>query len=166
MEEKFYLLENMKHIESMLSGKQKKFWSLKLAKAKHIHVSSIYDVFDKETVEYIKEVVRPKPKQCFANAQKFAMYFPAFNKYVEGEWGMRGCFGIEHAFNCINGVYVDITAELVLGYDVTKEDYLSIIEISDEKVLEYCRKFEAYMSLVPYELGKECGLGEEEVKHF
>ena len=39
MEEKFYLLENMKHIEGMLSGKQKKFWSLKLAKAKHIHVS-------------------------------------------------------------------------------------------------------------------------------
>lgn len=28
-------------------------------------------------------------------------------------------------------------------------------EISDEKVLEYCRKFEAYMSLVPYELGEE-----------
>lgn len=73
--------------------------------------------------------------------------------------------GIEHAFNCINGVYVDITDELVLGYDVTKEDYLSIIEISDEKVLEYCRKFEAYMSLVPYEIGKECGLGEE-VEHF
>ena len=101
------------------------------------------------------EVVRPKPKQCFANAQKFAMHFPAFNKYVEGEWGIGGCIGIEHAFNCINGVYVDITAELVLGYDVTKEDYLSIIEISDEKVLEYCRKFEAYMALVPYELGEE-----------
>ena len=78
MEEKFYLLENMKRIESIVSGKQKKFWSLKLSKAKHIHVSSIYDVFDKETVEYIKEVVRPKPKQCFANAQRFAMYFPAF----------------------------------------------------------------------------------------
>lgn len=165
MEEKFYLLENMKRIESIVSGKQKKFWSLKLSKAKHIHVSSIYDVFDKETVEYIKEVVRPKTKQCFANAQRFVMNFPAFNKYVEGEWGMGGCIGIEHAFNCINGVYVDITAELVLGYDVTKEDYLSIIEISDEKVLEYCRKFEAYMSLVPYELGKECGLGEE-VEHF
>lgn len=159
MEEKFYLLENMKRIESIVSGKQKKFWSLKLSKAKHIHVSSIYDVFDKETVEYIKEVVRPKPKRCFANAQRFAINFPAFNKYVEGEWGMGGCIGIEHAFNCINGVYVDITAELVLGYDVTKEDYLSIIEISDEKVLEYCRKFEAYMSLVPYELG-------EEVEHF
>lgn len=107
----------------------------------------------------IGAMFRKRSKVCYA--------FPsAFNKYVEGEWGMGGRIGIEHAFNCINGVYVDITAELVLGYDVTKEDYLRIIEISDEKVLEYCRKFEAYMSLVPYELGKECGLGEEEVKHF
>ena len=62
--------------------------------------------------------------------------------------------GIEHAFNKIKDKYVDITAELVLGKDVTKEDYISIIEIKDEKVLKYCQKYQEYMALVPYELMK------------
>lgn len=62
-------------------------------------MSSIYDVFDEETVEYIKRVVNPKPKQCFANAQKFVINFPSFNQYVEGEWGLKEVgIGIEHGF--------------------------------------------------------------------
>ena len=134
MEENFYLIENIRKIKDMLcEGKQKDFWNSKLIRAKKIKMSSIYDVFDKETVEYIKDTVNPQPKQCFKNAQKFVMNFPLFNEYVEGEWGFSELgIGIEHAFNKIKDKYVDITAELVLGKDVTKEDYISIIEIKDE----------------------------------
>lgn len=55
-------------------------------------------------------------------------------------------------FNKIKDKYVDITAELVLGKDVTKEDYISIIEINSKKVLNYCIEYQEYMSLVPFEL--------------
>ena len=72
MEEKFYLLENMKRIESIVSGKQKKFWSLKLSKAKHIHVSSIYDVFDKEKG---KEIARMKLLSKYYQAESDAIYY-------------------------------------------------------------------------------------------
>ena len=156
MEENFYLIENIRKIKDMLcEGKQKDFWNSKLIRAKKIKMSSIYDVFDKETVEYIKDTVNPQPKQCFKNAQKFVMNFPLFNEYVEGEWGFSELgIGIEHAFNKIKDKYVDITAELVLGKDVTKEDYISVIEIKDEKVLNYCQKYQEYMALVPYELMK------------
>lgn len=44
---------------------------------------------------------------------------------------------IEHAFNKVDGKYVDITYELALGLDVTQEEYASILEVSAQEIWRY-----------------------------
>ena len=46
---------------------------------------------------------------------------------------MRG-LPIEHAFNCVDGKYVDITMELALGKDMNEDSYISIGEFSTDEV--------------------------------
>ena len=44
---------------------------------------------------------------------------------------------LEHAFNKVDGKYVDITYELALGLDVTKGEYASILEVSTQEIWRY-----------------------------
>ena len=47
---------------------------------------------------------------------------------------MKG-FPIEHAFNCVDGKYVDITIELALGREI-EDTYVTIGEYNDNEVRE------------------------------
>lgn len=86
------------------------------------------DVFSKEEIELIKMAVRPEKRMCFKNAHILTCLFPDRVKYVEGEVTICGVgIGIEHAWNLVDGEhYVDLTFELALCEDVTKEGYVML----------------------------------------
>ena len=108
--------------------KQSDFFAQKLKDGKIVTCVRLEDVFSKEEIELIKMAVRPEKRMCFKNAHILTSIFPERVKYVEGEVTiLNGGLGIEHAWNLVDGEhYVDLTFELALGEDVTKEGYVML----------------------------------------
>ena len=123
-----YLLEELKATNSLLCGRQKMIHNRLLKHAKAVEVLPMSEVLLPSVIEYIKDYIQPKRHECYKTAQLISQTCPQIT-YVEGKMGVGG-IGIDHAFNCFNGKYFDATAELALGRDVTKESYLSILEIN------------------------------------
>ena len=108
--------------------KQSDFFAQKLKDGKIVTCVRLEDVFSEEEIELIKMAVRPEKRMCFKNAHILTSLFPDRVKYVEGEVTIcGGGIGIEHAWNLVDGEhYVDLTFELALGEDVTKEGYVML----------------------------------------
>lgn len=108
--------------------KQSDFFAQKLKDGKIVTCVQLKDVFSEGEIEVIKLAVRPEKRMCFKNAHMFTYLFPDRVKYVEGEVTIcGGGIGIEHAWNLVDGEhYVDLTFELALGEDVTKEGYVML----------------------------------------
>ena len=108
--------------------KQSDFFAQKLKDGKIVTCVRLDDVFSKEEIELIKMAVRPEKRMCFKNAHILTSLFPDRVKDVEGEVTIcGGGIGIEHAWNLVDGEhYVDLTFELALGEDVTKEGYVML----------------------------------------
>jgi len=108
--------------------KQSDFFAQKLKDGKIVTCVRLEDVFSEEEIDVIKQVVRPEKRMCFKNAHMLTSLFPDRVKYVEGEVTIcGGGLGIEHAWNLVDGEhYVDLTFELALGEDVTKEGYVML----------------------------------------
>ena len=108
--------------------KQSDFFAQKLKDGKIVTCVRLEDVFSEEEIELIKMAVRPEKRMCFKNAHILTSLFPDRVKYVEGEVTIcGGGIGIEHAWNLVDGEhYVDLTVELALGEDVTKEGYVML----------------------------------------
>ena len=108
--------------------KQSDFFAQKLKDGKIVTCVRLEDVFSEEEIEVIKQAVRPEKRMCFKNAHILTSLFPDRVKYVEGEVTIcGGGIGIEHAWNLVDGEhYVDLTFELALGEDVTKEGYVML----------------------------------------
>ena len=108
--------------------KQSDFFAQKLKDGKIVKCVPLCEVFDEREIDAIKRVVRPEKRMCFKNAHMLTYLFPDRVKYVEGEVTIcGGGIGIEHAWNLVDGEhYVDLTFELALGEDVTKEGYVAL----------------------------------------
>lgn len=108
--------------------KQSDFFAKKLKDGKIVTCVPLCEVFDEKEIEVIKQVVRPEKRMCYKNAHMLTSLFPNRVKYVEGEVTIcGGGIGIEHAWNLVDGEhYVDLTFELALGNDVTKEGYVAL----------------------------------------
>ena len=108
--------------------KQSDFFAQKLKDGKIVTCVRLEAVFSEEEIEIIKMAVRPEKRMCFKNAHMLTCIFPERVKYVEGEVTIcGGGIGIEHAWNLVDGEhYVDLTFELALGEDVTKEGYVML----------------------------------------
>lgn len=149
------LLNSLKQINGMLSGNQKKYHDIIMKHAKVVHCAPIAEVLTPEQIERIKIAINPQAKECFKNAQNVVRYIHGA-VYVEGQLGIGGVIGIEHGFNRIGDKYFDITAELALGKDVTKEDYISILEVTNGyDILSAQVDLECYTALIPYFAGKK-----------
>lgn len=120
-------------------GYQKELFSQKAKDADSIDIVLLEEVFTKEEIKEIKKRVIPKPKMCYENAWKLCDRFEYEGKhkieYCEGYINMKG-FPIEHAFNKVDGKYVDITIELALGKDPNEDTYVVIGEYDTDKVRE------------------------------
>lgn len=108
--------------------KQSDFFAQKLKDGKIVTCVPLCEVFDAKEIDVIKQVVRPEKRMCFKNAHILTSLFPDRVKYVEGEVTIcSGGIGIEHAWNFVDGEhYVDLTFELALCEDVTKEGYVML----------------------------------------
>ncbi len=124
-----------------MADHQKRYFNQMLADAKPVQCTPLAELFSKEELAEIRRVIRPRKHQCYNNALKCAESLPDKIKYVEG-FGWNGLCKVEHAFNRIGNVYVDITWDMVLGHDVTKEAYVSLIEDDAENVLRNVAEYD------------------------
>lgn len=126
------IIEYIKDLESLVDEDQRGYYEQMLWDAKEVKCVSVRDVFSGRDIKYIKSFV--KPKECFKNAVILASVFHERCEYVEG----YGCafFPVEHAFNKIDGKYIDITWELALNEDVTDWQYISLIEADIRDVMK------------------------------
>lgn len=118
------LIKQIEQMRDLVSNSRQVQWYEDLLKvAKTVTVSPISEVLSEEQIQYIKDNVQLRKKECYRHATLFCLYIPN-SVYVEGQFSTFG-LPIEHAFNKVGDKYVDITAELVLGEDVSKLEYIS-----------------------------------------
>ena len=122
-----------------MSGVQAELFKQKAEDADSIDIVPLNEVFTEQEIQEIKRRLRPQPKMCYENAYKLMDRFSYDSnheiEYVEGYINMKG-FPIEHAFNKVDGKYVDITIELALGKDPTEDTYVKIGEFDLDTVRE------------------------------
>ena len=126
----------LEFFSSASSGVGAALYRQKVKDANSVDIVSLSEVFNPEEIKAIKKYIRPKAKMCYKNAYMLCNYFDGEGhdvRYVEGYLNMKG-LPIEHAFNYVDGKYVDITIELALGNDINEDSYISIGEFSTDEV--------------------------------
>ena len=120
------------------SGYQKDLFMKKAKDANSVDVVPLSEVFTKKEIAEIKKRVRPIPKSCYENAWKLCDRFEYEGNheilYCEGYMNFKG-LPIEHAFNKVDGKYVDITAELALNREI-EDTYVVFGEFDVNQVRE------------------------------
>lgn len=131
------IVDMLKMMSQYGSGYQKYLFDKKAADADSVDIVPLSEVFSDEEIEEIKKRVRPQPKMCYENAWKLMdrFYYEGKHdiKYCEGYLNMKG-LPIEHAFNKVDGKYVDVTIELALGKPVDSDTYVVIGEFDEDTV--------------------------------
>ena len=120
------------------SGYQRELFTDKVNDAQSIDVVPLKNVFTDDEIDEIKKRIHPQAKACYENAWKLCDRFEYEHKheikYCEGYMNMHG-LPIEHAFNCVDGKYVDITVELALHRPI-EDTYVMIGEFNTDEVRE------------------------------
>jgi hypothetical protein len=125
---KFYDYYDME-ISACKGSKHAEFIQSIKADLKPCDVVSVRELFTEEQIRIMKTLV--EPKQCFMNAFRIAdiLRHPDSRiQYVEGRVLVANFLPIEHAWNKVGDKFFDVTFELILGYDVTKEAYAVMAE--------------------------------------
>ena len=132
------IIEMLEFFAKNCSGVQQKLFMQKVKDANSVDVVPLSEVFTDDEIKEIKKRIHPQPKCCYENAWKLCDRFEYEGKheikYCEGYLNMKG-LPIEHAFNCVDGKYVDITVELALNRKI-EDTYITIGEYSTEQVRE------------------------------
>ena len=141
------IFRNWETFSKVTSERQSKYFKRKLKAGHTIKCVSIHDVFTKDEIAHkIIPYCRIEKNMCFSNAYHLTELFPDRVKYVEGEVVvLNGGLGIEHAWNLVDGEhYVDLTFELALGEDVTKEVYVALGEYTPDVMRKVAYKTLVY----------------------
>ena len=122
--------EIIKEIEMILKlplhDRQKIYYQELLKAAKPVKVVRAADVLEDYELEYIQHVLKPKPKECYRNAHLLCEAFPDRFQYCEGKANVP--IPIDHAFNKVGDVYIDITFEFALNENPSIYEYVSFGE--------------------------------------
>ena len=130
-----YMIEALRAVSQLCGDtEQGRFYKAKSDQAKPIHLTSVRELFSEEELKKLLEDVKTQVHGCFQTAQRLSM-FHGF-EYVEGEWGVGGGLGIEHAFNRKGTKYFDLTSEIVLKKNIEDEEFVSVAEFSQNFVRE------------------------------
>lgn len=128
--------EIIKEIEMMLElplhDRQRKYFQCLLKSAKPVQIVRAADVLEDFELEYIKHVLKPKPKECYKNSHLLCEAFPERFLYCEGRANVP--IPIDHAFNKVGDVYIDITFEFALHEDPTIYEYVTFGEYDAETI--------------------------------
>lgn len=112
-----------------------KKYAIQLESYKDVKCVPLDEVLTQREIEAYKRVCKPRMKECYKNALLLCNFLKGHDvEYVEGYFTKY--FPTEHAFCKIDGKYVDPTAELILGDDVTKNEYASIYECPTEVAVD------------------------------
>ena len=147
--------DHLKQIADLTKGSnQSEYNERRYNLAHEVEIVSVKEVLTERDIKWIKEVLKPKCKECYKNAMRFAMQFNCL--YVEGQYEVCG-FGTDHAFNKIGGKYVDITAEFALQEkNITPaKEYLSIAEYTNHDAMDYVLKMGCYDSIFNFKYMEE-----------
>lgn len=149
-----YMIKAMRTISQLCGDtEQGRFYKAKAEHARPIKLTSVRELFSNEELQKLLKDVKPQVHGCFQTAQKLAM-FHGF-EYVEGEWGVNGSLGIEHAFNRNGDKYFDLTSEIVLKKNIEDEEFVSIAEFSSDFVKEACLDLQVFTALIPYKYKRD-----------
>jgi hypothetical protein len=133
------IVDMLKFFAKSASGYQQYLFDKKAKDADSVDIVPLSEVFTPEEIKEIKKRVHPQPKMCYENAWKLMDRFYYEGKheilYCEGYLNFKG-LPIEHAFNKVDGKYVDCTVELALGNDVKDDTYVVIGEFDEDTVRE------------------------------
>lgn len=136
-----FLHENIKsYLTSLVSldfnPKQNEFFKFELANAKTVKIQSYKSdpKLEAEINAFLKQY-KPKQKGCFETAAKCTVYSYTDIEYVEGFVSYMG-LPIEHAFNCWNGIYFDLTSEILFDSKMGDE-HVQIIKIDRHLLSKY-----------------------------
>lgn len=137
------------------TSRQKAYYEQMAKDIRPIRCVPLKDVFTPDGIRMIKKIVKPQRNRCYRNAAVLTGLFPDKVKYVEGYAYNSELIPIEHAFNKVGDKYVDITFELVLHIDVTKEEYATLIEADKKELLEYLNDTKTYGNYYQYRFKRE-----------
>ncbi len=135
------IMQMLKFFAQNMSGVQQEYYKQALKDANSVDIVPLSEVFTPDEIVEIKKRIHPKPKCCYENAYKLCDRFEYEGnhdiKYCEGYLNMKG-LPIEHAFNKVDGKYVDITIELALHRNIKDEGdtYVTIGEYDTNEVRE------------------------------
>ena len=122
-----YIIQEIQALQQIVTGKQKEYYTELLRNIKPVKVSPLKDVFTEEEISRIKQI-NIRQKECYRNSHLLTALFPGRVIYVEGRVLPENLFPIDHVFNRVGDVYVDVTFEIALGLNVTQQQYASIAE--------------------------------------
>lgn len=74
-------------------------------------------------MDYIRQVIKPKPKECYRNSHLLCEAFPERILYCEGKTNVP--IPIDHAFNKVGDAYIDITFEFALHENPSIYEYVT-----------------------------------------
>lgn len=123
------IINFLKMVAAHTNGFQKKYYTDMLNDARSVEVVSAEDVFDQEMIDKIINYIRPQLKECYQNAYRLCdrIHDSKYEiKYCQGYLNFNG-IPIEHAWNSVNGKYIDITKEYALG-GLDNDEYVLIAE--------------------------------------
>ena len=123
-----------RHIEQLfrdLDTRQHQYYADIAQGIKGVEVVRLSDVLSKDEVKELKKYVRPKRRMCYLNAYKVCEFFSFCDTshdvvYCEGYKSVCNV-PIDHAFNKIDGKFVDITMEFALNDETFTDDEYAVI---------------------------------------
>lgn len=120
----------IKEIEMMLElpmhERQKAYFQDLLNAAKPVTIVPAADVLEDYELDYIRHVIKPKPKECYRNSHLLCEAFPERILYCEGKTNVP--IPIDHAFNKVGDAYIDITFEFALHENPSIYEYVTFGE--------------------------------------
>lgn len=132
------ILQYFSLLTCLSDGKKNEHYEKLLADMKSVKVGKLADVLTRDEIDLIRCVVKPKQKMCYKNAFWLTMHMAESKhdiiRYCEGMYTYKKCLPISHAFNIIDGVYVDITMELALKREPSSEDYVVFGEYDKDDI--------------------------------
>lgn len=105
-----------------LQDRQKRYYQDLLKSSEPVEIVRASDVLNQYEIDYIRHVIKPKPKECYQNAHLLCEAFPDRIMYCEGRVDVP--IPIDHAFNKVGDAYIDITFEFALHENPSVYDYV------------------------------------------
>jgi hypothetical protein len=129
------LLQYLKGFASLSKDEpHKSYYDWQIANSQIVVVSSYKDHPElKKLVDTFLKQYKPKFRQCYHTAYTAATLIPGV-EYIAGIAGSM--IPLDHGWNCWNGIYFDLTAEVLFDKGHFATEYLQVLKLQRDEVFE------------------------------